>query len=118
VTEEKNKLLMNRMRYPSLSLHGIFGGAQTEATIIPHEVTGEFSIRLVPNQTPDSGSMKGLVETYLREQFDNLHTKCTMTVNEIEGSAPPWLGNVGGPSFQAAEKAAKGCLRGSSRLDS
>ena len=38
---------MKRMRYPSLSLHGIFGGAEPEATIIPHEVTGEFSIRFV-----------------------------------------------------------------------
>lgn len=38
---------MNRMRYPSLSLHGIFGGAEREATIIPREVTGEFSTRFV-----------------------------------------------------------------------
>ena len=49
--------------------------------------------------------MHGLVETYLTEQFNNLHTKCTMTVTEIPGSALPWLGNVDGPSFQAAEKA-------------
>lgn len=47
VTEEKTQLLMNRMRYPSLSLHGIFGGAERETTIIPREVTGEFSIRFV-----------------------------------------------------------------------
>jgi hypothetical protein len=48
VTEEKTQLLMNRMRYPSLSLHGIFGGAQKDLeTIIPHEVSGEFSIRFV-----------------------------------------------------------------------
>jgi hypothetical protein len=48
--------------------------------------------------------MHGLVETYLKEQFNNLHTKCTMTVT-VMGSAPPWLGNVDDPSFQAAEKA-------------
>ena len=47
MTEEKTQLLMKRMRYPSLSLHGIFGGAAQEATIIPHEVVGEFSIRFV-----------------------------------------------------------------------
>jgi len=46
VTEEKTQLLMNRMRYPSLSLHGIYGG-ERDATIIPHEVTGQFSIRFV-----------------------------------------------------------------------
>jgi len=49
--------------------------------------------------------MHGLVEAYLKEQFNNLHTKCTMTVKEIDGSAPPWLGNVDSPSFKAAEKA-------------
>jgi hypothetical protein len=47
VTEEKNQLLMNRMRYPSLSLHGIFGGAEPGVTIIPSKVVGEFSIRFV-----------------------------------------------------------------------
>ena len=41
VTEEKSKLLTNRMRYPSLSLHVIFGGAAEGATIIPHEATRE-----------------------------------------------------------------------------
>ena len=124
MTEEKTKLLMNRMRYPSLSLHGIFGGAERESTIIPHEVTGEFSIRsvpifsffyssvdktqnfsLVPNQTPAPGSMGGLVESYLIQQLENLHTKCTMIVTETPGSASPWLGNVDGASYQAAKKA-------------
>lgn len=47
VTEEKTKLLMNRMRFPSLSLHGIFGGAEPGMTIIPAKVAGEFSIRFV-----------------------------------------------------------------------
>jgi Cys-Gly metallodipeptidase DUG1 len=47
VTEEKIKLLMNRMRFPSLSLHGIFGGAEPGMTIIPSKVSGEFSIRFV-----------------------------------------------------------------------
>lgn len=47
VTEEKTQLLMNRMRLPSLSLHGIFGGAEPGMTIIPSKVSGEFSIRFV-----------------------------------------------------------------------
>jgi len=49
--------------------------------------------------------MHGLVEAYLKEQFNSLQTKCTMTVTEMDGSAPPWIGNVDGPSFKAAEKA-------------
>ena len=47
MTEEKTKLLMNRMRFPSLSLHGFFGGAEPGMTIIPNKVAGEFSIRFV-----------------------------------------------------------------------
>ena len=47
VTEEKTQLLMNHMRFPSLSMHGIFGGAKSGSTIIPSKVTGEFSIRFV-----------------------------------------------------------------------
>jgi Cys-Gly metallodipeptidase DUG1 len=49
--------------------------------------------------------MLGLVESYLTEQFKNLHTKCTITVTETPGSASPWLGNVDGASYQAAKKA-------------
>jgi len=51
--------------------------------------------------------MQCLVENYLTNQFNNLHTKCKLTVVEIEGSASPWLGNADGPSFKAAKEAIK-----------
>ena len=56
--------------------------------------------------------MHCLVETYLKEQLKNLQTKCTMTVEERPGSAPPWLGKVDGPSFHAAENAIKVRIHG------
>lgn len=46
---------MHRWRYPSLSLHGIegaFSGSGAK-TVIPRKVVGKFSIRLVPNMTPE-----------------------------------------------------------------
>ena len=53
---DKINTLMSRWRYPSLSLHGIEGAfSDTGAkTVIPRKVVGKFSIRIVPNQTPES----------------------------------------------------------------
>lgn len=63
---------MHRWRYPSLSLHGIegaFSGSGAK-TVIPRKVVGKFSIRLVPNMTPEvvseqaregAGRQEGLV---------------------------------------------------------
>lgn len=51
---------MHRWRYPSLSLHGIegaFSGAGAK-TVIPRKVVGKFSIRLVPNMTPEAVSQQ------------------------------------------------------------
>ena len=55
--------------------------------------------------------MGGLVESYLTQQFNDLHTKCKLTVEEIDGSASPWLGNPDGPSFKAAKEAIKVCIQ-------
>lgn len=46
---------MHRWRYPSLSLHGIEGAFSGSGckTVIPRKVVGKFSIRLVPDMTPE-----------------------------------------------------------------
>lgn len=65
ISEDKTTLLMARMRYPSLSIHGIegaFSGVGAK-TVIPASVHGKFSIRLVPDQTPEA--IEQLVQTYL-----------------------------------------------------
>lgn len=56
---------MHRWRFPSLSLHGIegaFSGSGAK-TVIPRKVVGKFSIRLVPNMTPEvvSEQVRGAV---------------------------------------------------------
>jgi Cys-Gly metallodipeptidase DUG1 len=51
VSSDKATVLMGRMRYPSLSLHGIegaFSGVGAK-TVIPAKVGGKFSIRFVPS---------------------------------------------------------------------
>lgn len=64
-SNDKSTLLMSRWRYPSLSIHGIegaFSGVGAK-TVIPANVMGKFSIRLVPNLTPEATDK--LVQTYL-----------------------------------------------------
>merc|ERR1712122_347162 len=53
--QDKIKTLMARWRFPSLSLHGIEGAFSEPGakTVIPRKVIGKFSIRIVPNQTPE-----------------------------------------------------------------
>lgn len=49
LSSDKVTVLMGRMRYPSLSLHGIEGAfsAAGAKTVIPAKVSGKFSIRSV-----------------------------------------------------------------------
>lgn len=49
LSENKVDVLMGRMRYPSLSLHGIEGAFSGVGgkTVIPAKVAGKFSIRWV-----------------------------------------------------------------------
>jgi len=104
VTTEKVPLLMQRMRYPSLSLHGIEGALSSNEplTIIPHKVTGRFSIRLVPDQTVEY--VHQLICEHLHNEFAKLNTKCEMIVTKV-GDGTPWLGNVNHPGFKAAKQA-------------
>lgn len=54
VTDDKVKILMNRWRFPSLSIHGIEGAfaGPGAKTVIPAKVVGKFSLRIVPDMTP------------------------------------------------------------------
>ncbi|KAN0084531.1 hypothetical protein V8E55_008035 [Tylopilus felleus] len=102
LSEDPVELLMGRMRYPSLSIHGIDGGRV--GTIIPREVTGRFSLRLVEPQTPDV--VATLVQNYLHEQF-----RASKSLNKIDVQygfgALPWIGDKDHWNFQAAFAATK-----------
>ena len=63
------KLLQHRWRFPSLSIHGIEGAFSEPGckTVIPRKVIGKFSIRIVPNQTPEK--VEQVVVAYLNKQW-------------------------------------------------
>ena len=63
------KLLQHRWRFPSLSIHGIEGSFSEPGckTVIPRKVIGKFSIRIVPNQTPEK--VEQVVVAYLNKQW-------------------------------------------------
>lgn len=114
---------MNRMRWPSLSIHGIQGAVSDPGTVttIPSRVAGKFSLRyehspdsilftkylrsIVPPQTPES--VKKLVDDYLREQFKNLGTKCY--IDEItyrpEVGGDAWVTDINHWNYKAAAAA-------------
>lgn len=67
--EVKEDLLMHRWRFPSLSIHGIEGAFSEpgQKTVIPRKVIGKFSIRIVPNQTPEQ--IEKYVVDYVTKKF-------------------------------------------------
>lgn len=97
---------MGRMRLPSLSLHGIEGAFSGPGgkTVIPAKVTGKFSIRLVPPQTPDN--VNPLVISYLESEFAKLKTKNKLTIEDMHGGRP-WVADVKHWNFEAAIAATK-----------
>ncbi|CAI4223857.1 unnamed protein product [Auanema sp. JU1783] len=104
--KDKTDLLMNRWRYPSISVHGIEGAFSDAGakTVIPSSVIGKFSIRTVPNMTPEK------VETLVVDHLNTLW-KQRNSPNDFKGvafhSGKSWLTDPKGANFQAAAKAIK-----------
>ncbi|KZT21836.1 CNDP dipeptidase [Neolentinus lepideus HHB14362 ss-1] len=101
ISADKVTVLMGRMRMPSLSLHDIEGGAGAR-TVIPAKVTGKFSIRLVPPQTPEK--VDPLVVKYLEAEFAKLNSKSTLTI-ECSPGGKPWVADIKHWNYEAAIKA-------------
>jgi len=104
LSDDKATVLMGRMRYPSLSLHGIEGAfsAAGAKTVIPAKVSGKFSIRLVPDQTPQN--VDPLVIKYLEDEFAKLGSKNKMTIENLHGGKP-WVADPKHWNYVAAAKA-------------
>ncbi|KII91485.1 hypothetical protein PLICRDRAFT_38246 [Plicaturopsis crispa FD-325 SS-3] len=104
LSDDKATVLMGRMRLPSLSLHGIEGAfsAPGAKTVIPAKVSGKFSIRLVPPQTPEAVDDK--VTEYLEAEFKKIGTKNTLTVENLH-SGKPWVADVNHYNYEAAKRA-------------
>ena len=106
ITDDKVKILMNRWRYPSLSLHGIEGAFHGPGakTVIPSKITGKFSIRIVPNMEP--AVVDKLVVDYLNKLWAQRGSPNKFKVHPYQGSLP-WVSDYNHPHYQAGAAAIK-----------
>ncbi|KAH8829093.1 hypothetical protein DL96DRAFT_1028026 [Flagelloscypha sp. PMI_526] len=106
LSSDKVKVLMGRMRYPALSMHGIegaFDGVGSK-TVIPSRVIGKFSIRLVPPQTPEL--VAPLTIKYLEDEFSKMGSRNTLEVKLVK-KGHPWVADTNHWNFEAAKRATK-----------
>lgn len=75
---------------------------QGAKTVIPAKVQGKFSIRTVPDMTPEKVSE--LTLSHLKSTFAGLGTKNTLKVEELH-AGKPWYSSPDHPNFRAAAKA-------------
>lgn len=104
--ENKEKILMHRWRYPSLSLHGIEGAFSEpgQKTVIPRKVTGKFSIRIVPNQVPEK--IEKYVVDYVTKKWKEHGSPNDMKVYLAHGGLP-WTEDPSHVHYTAGVKATK-----------
>jgi len=103
---DKAKILMARWRYPSLSLHGIQGAFSDPGakTVIPRKVIGKFSVRIVPNQTPEI--VEKVVIDYCNKIWATRKSTNKMKASMFHGGRC-WLSDPDHPNYQAGSKATK-----------
>lgn len=101
--ESAKEVLMNRWRYPALSIHGIEGGYSGSGfkTVIAGGATGKFSIRLVPGQDPDA--VEESVRKVLQERFAEMKSPNELKITTT--SSKPWLANPKCGLYQAGAAA-------------
>ncbi|KAI9684508.1 MAG: hypothetical protein M1829_002318 [Trizodia sp. TS-e1964] len=102
--ENKDRTLMARWRFPSLSIHGVEGAfsAPGAKTVIPAKVVGKFSIRTVPDM--QSKDVNALVFKYLMDEFNKLKSKNVMKI-ELQHDGKWWVASPNHWNFTAAGKA-------------
>ncbi|KAJ6153788.1 Cys-Gly metallodipeptidase dug1 [Penicillium chermesinum] len=100
----KERTLMARWRFPSLSIHGIEGAfsAPGAKTVIPAKVIGKFSIRTVPNM--ESPDVNKLVFDYVKAEFAKLNSKNKLDV-WLQHDGKWWVASPKHWNFSAASKA-------------
>ena len=102
--DTKEKILMHRWRFPTLSLHGIEGAfdGQGSKTVIPRKVKGKFSLRIVPNMHPHQ--VEALVRAHVDAAFSKLNSPNKYNLI-VDKAGFPWFRDPNAPNFQAAAKA-------------
>lgn len=103
VGENATGVLMNRWRFPSLSIHGIEGGYSGGGfkTVIAGSANGKFSIRLVPGQ--DAREVEEVVTGLLKQKFEDMGSGNELTVTSSSSDA--WMADAKGPLYQAGASA-------------
>ena len=101
---DKEKTLMARWRYPSLSIHGVEGAfsAAGAKTVIPAKVIGKFSIRTVPDM--ESDKVNRCVFEYIKSEFAKLKSKNTLDV-QLMHAGNWWVASPKHWNYTAAGRA-------------
>lgn len=94
--------LMQRWRYPNLTVHRIEVPEAKTAVTISGSAKATISIRIVPSQTAEQVA-NGL-KAYLEGEFAKLQSANTIEV-DIRSKADPWLGNVQSEIYTALKSA-------------
>ncbi|MCJ1338928.1 Metallopeptidase M20 [Bachmanniomyces sp. S44760] len=104
IYEDKEKTLMARWRYPSLSVHGIEGAfsAPGAKTVIPAKVVGKFSIRTVPDM--ESEKVNACVYKFVKDEFKKLESKNTLDIS-LQHDGKWWVASPKHWNFTAAGRA-------------
>jgi nonspecific dipeptidase len=104
IHNDKKGVLMSRWRYPSLSLHGIQGAFDGHGakTVIPRKVVGKFSVRIVPNQSPEK--IEQIVVDHLNKEFAKRGSPNKMRSFMFHGGKP-WASDPNHENFVAGRKA-------------
>ncbi|CAJ0583091.1 unnamed protein product, partial [Mesorhabditis spiculigera] len=104
--KSKEELLKARWRYPSLSIHGIegaFAGSGCK-TVIPAKVVGKFSIRTVPDMTPEK--VDACVVKHLNKLWETRGSPNQLKVTP-QHAGRPWIANPFNENFLAGANAVK-----------
>ncbi|CAF1194775.1 unnamed protein product, partial [Didymodactylos carnosus] len=102
---DKEKVLMHRWRYPSLSIHGIHGAFDGVGckTVIPRKVTGKFSIRIVPNMKIKT--VEKLIEKHVDNIMKNIRHSPNKYSVKLEHGGDYWVADFNDPQYLAARRA-------------
>lgn len=102
--DDKAKILMNRWRFPSLSVHGIEGcfSETGTKTVIPRKLIGKFSIRIVPDQDP--AKIEQQVIKYMLEQWKKRGSNNKFKIHMTHG-AKAWVTDPCHKNYEAAARA-------------
>lgn len=94
--------LMQRWRYPNLTVHRIEVPEAKTAVTISGSAKATLSIRIVPSQSAEQVAQS--LTSYLQDEFAKLQSSNVLTVN-ITSKADPWLGDVSSEMFIALKAA-------------